>query len=77
MWILKSIGWFALFILVGLTGMIGILIAGAAIIGAQHPVRPPVGTFVYTDAWERGYAYATGTWVMENSRQAFPISRHQ
>lgn len=69
----KAIGWPALFVFIGLVGSLAILIGATALIATQSPVSLPSGVFVYTDAWDRGYVYATGTWTMENSRQAFPI----
>ena len=71
--LLKSIGWAVLFVVSGLVGSLAILIGATFLIGTQSPVSLPSGVFVYTDAWDRGYLYASGTWTMENSRQAFPI----
>ena len=71
--ILKAIGRGVLFLVIGLVGTLAILIGATFLVGTQTPVSLPSGVFVYTDAWDRGYVYASGTWTMENSRQAFPI----
>lgn len=69
----KAVGWGVLFLVIGLAGTLAILIGATFLIGTQSPISLPSGVFVYTDAWDRGYVYANGTWTMENSRQAFPI----
>jgi hypothetical protein len=71
--IIKAIGWAILFLSIGLMGSLAILIGATFLIGTQSPISLPSGVFVYTDAWDRGYVYASGTWTMENSRQAFPV----
>ncbi len=71
--LLKSIGWAILFVVMGLIGTLAILAGATFLIATQRPISLPPGVFVYTDAWDRGYVYASGTLTMENSRQAFPI----
>jgi hypothetical protein len=71
--VLKAVGWSVLFVVVGLAGTLAILAGATFLISTQNPVSLSSGVLVYTDAWDRGYVYASGTWTMENSRQAFPI----
>lgn len=69
----KWIGLGVLFLFIGLAGTLGIIIAANSIITAQNPIVLRSGVSVYTESWDRGYVSASGTWTMENARQAFPI----
>lgn len=71
--LLKFVGRFLLTLVLGIAGTIAILVGSGVLIGSENSVRLPSGPFVYTDAWDRGYVVATGTWTMDNARQAFPI----
>jgi hypothetical protein len=71
--ILKLIGWAALVLLAGLAGSIGIVAITNSAIDDATKVRLPTGPIVYTDAWDRGFVSAEGTFVIENDRQAFPL----
>ncbi|MBR1267032.1 hypothetical protein JQ629_05855 [Bradyrhizobium sp. AUGA SZCCT0222] len=70
---LKAIGWGILFLIIALAGTLAIVIGANSLIAAHNPVMPRSGVSVYTDSWDRGYVVASGTWTMENARQAFPI----
>lgn len=40
----------------------------------KHKVPVSVGGYhVYTNSWDRGYVSLRGTWVMDNSKPAFPL----
>ncbi|MEH2498969.1 hypothetical protein V1294_005448 [Bradyrhizobium sp. AZCC 1678] len=69
----KAIGLGVLFLFIGLAGTLAIIIAANLLITAQNPIMLRSGISVYTDSWDRGYVMASGTWTMENARQAFPI----
>jgi len=71
--LLKFVGRLLLTLVLGIVGTIAILVGSEALIGSENPVRLPSGPHVHTDAWDRGYVVATGTWAMDIARQAFPI----
>ena len=70
----KSIGRSILWILVGLVGSVGILIAAMGLyVKSQVPVSLRSGGTVYVGMWDEGYVAASGTWKIENQKQAFPL----
>jgi hypothetical protein len=70
---LMKIGRVIAWLLIGITTSIAIVWAAGAYVAVQVPVKPSGGGTVYTDAWDRGYVSADGTWVIENERSASPI----
>lgn len=71
--ILKAIGWIFPVLIVGLAGTAAIGYVADSFIESKTGVRLPSGPSVLTDAWDRGYVSAEGTFTIDNDRQAFPI----
>lgn len=71
--ILKLLGWVFFILIVGLAGTIAIIATANSFIDSDTKVKLPSGPLVYTDAWERGYVSAEGTFTIDNDRQAFPL----
>src|SRR5262245_51924700 len=49
------------------------LFTASSVIDSQANVRLPSGPFVSTDAWEKGYVFAEGTFTIDNARSLSPI----
>lgn len=71
--VLKAIGLALLFLILGAAGTLAIIVGSSSFIDTQTKVKLPSDPFVYTDAWERGYVSAEGTFTIDNDRPAFPI----
>lgn len=69
---MRTIGRIILWLFLGLVG--SVLIAIVAITSIEYQSNPKMSTggSVFTSFWDRGFVSATGTWVIEDSRQAFP-----
>ena len=39
----------------------------------QVPVNLRSGGGMFTSSWDSGFVHASGTWIRENDRQAFPL----
>ena len=69
----RAIGRAILWLLLGFTGSLVILIVTTRIIDIQGYPRLQSGGLVFVDYWDRGYVQASGTWVFEgDTKQAFP-----
>lgn len=67
--IAKKAGW----VLLGIIGSIGIVAIWLTSMTLYVPVKIRSGYGVHTNQWDQGYVSASGTWVIENDRQAFPV----
>jgi hypothetical protein len=65
----RKAGW----VLFGLVGSIAIVAIWLMSMSLHVPVKIRSGYGVHTNQWDQGYINATGTWVIENDRQAFPV----
>jgi hypothetical protein len=65
----RKAGW----VLLGIVGSIAIVAVWLMTITLQVPVKIRSGYGVHTNQWDEGYVGATGTWVIDNDRQAFPV----
>ena len=65
----RIFAWF----LVGLAGTVVIVASWFVAVRAAVPVHLRSGGFVETKEWDQGVVTASGTWVVENDRQAFPL----
>ena len=69
----RTIGRAILWLLLGFTGSLVILVVTTRIIDTQGYPRLQSGGLVFVDYWDRGYVQASGTWVFEgDTKQAFP-----
>lgn len=65
----RIVGW----VLVGLVGTAAIFSMMFLYVGKQVPVSIPMGGKVFDSSWDNGFVHASGTWVIENERQASPL----
>jgi hypothetical protein len=70
---LRTIGRFVGWVLVGLAGTVAVFASTALYMKIQVPVNLRSGGNVFTSNWDNGFVHASGTWVIENDRQAFPL----
>ena len=71
---LRTIGRIFLLLVLGLAGTIAIFTVSVQIVNSAVPVNLPVGPHVYTSLWDERYVSASGTWVIDNDRHAFPLN---
>ena len=69
---MRTVGRIALVLLLGLFGTGAIIVCAGIYIESNSRPRLSSGSGVQTSFWDRGYVSASGTWVMEGSKQAFP-----
>lgn len=69
---MRTFGRIVLWLLIGFLGSATIAFLAIYSIESQSSPKISSGNSVFTSFWDRGYVTATGTWVIEESRQAFP-----
>lgn len=69
---MRKIGHIFLWLFIGILG--SLLIGFVAIMSIEYQSLPKIssGGSVFTSFWDRGFVSATGTWVIEDTKQAFP-----
>jgi hypothetical protein len=70
---LKRIAFTLVWLVIGLLGTAAIFLAGVFSIYAQVPIKIASGGEVLANLWDRGYVSAEGTWIIEGTKQAFPV----
>jgi hypothetical protein len=65
----RVVGWLFL----GLIGSAAILAMMLLYVGTQVPVHLRSGGKIFANSWDSGFVHASGTWVIENDTQAFPL----
>jgi hypothetical protein len=71
MLVARAIGRAVLWLLLGLAGSVVILIVATDVMDRRGYPQLQSGR-VFTEFWDRGYVTAVGTWVFEDTKQAFP-----
>lgn len=69
---MRTIGRGFIWLLIGLLGSAFIAFITMWIVERQSLPRIASGGSVFTSFWDRGYVSAKGTWIIEDSKQAFP-----
>jgi hypothetical protein len=59
-------------VLIVFVAWVALIVAAGAWISNKVPVSLPMRS-MFTDSWDRGWVQATGTWTIENDKQAFPF----
>jgi len=69
---MRTAGRILLWLFIGVLG--SALIGFVAIASIEYQSLPKIGSggSVFTSFWDRGFVSATGTWVIEDTKQAFP-----
>ncbi|WNJ90075.1 hypothetical protein [Bosea sp. 685] len=65
----RVFGW----LLVGFAGTVAVFSTMFVYVGTQVPVNIRMGGKVSDNSWDAGLVSASGTWVIENEKQAFPL----
>jgi hypothetical protein len=69
---MRTVGRIILWLFIGIVASVFIGFVAITSIEYQSNPKMSTGGSVFTSFWDRGFVSATGTWIIEESRQAFP-----